>query len=382
MQRTITLSSRIIIVTHELFYGASHALRDYLNGKKIPHLLFVSHPVRPENQRSYRQIFGNGRLLSERQLRRPAGGVWWYIFDFFLSIVWILREQRVYDVYIGVDPLNCLGGVILKRLGVTRRVVFYSIDFTPRRFANRVLNGVYHGIEWICVRFSDERWDVSPRIGFAREAMLGLSGKRYPARIVPVGVWRQNIVGSSLYDPHRFAFVGHLLPKQGVGKVIDALPLVRKRVGDATFLVLGGGEEEGRLRRRARKLGVVKHVEFCGWIDDQKRVQELLSRCAFGVALYEPRGSRAENFTYYADPTKIKTYLSCGLPVVLTDVPYNAKDLERSCCATVVPYSKQAIAAALIRWLTDQEELEKARKKAIAVARTFTWERIFDEVFL
>ena len=147
-----------------------------------------------------------------------------------------------------------------------------------------------------------------------------------------------------------------------------------------TLLIIGGGEEERPLRRLASKLRLEKHVEFTGWMWDQEEIRKRLSRCAFAVATYDPRGAKEDNFTYYADPTKIKTYLSCGLPVIMTNVPYNAQTLKNIGCAQVVSYSASAIAKAMTMWIEDAKKLEGARKIALEVSWKYTWEKIFGSV--
>ena len=156
--------------------------------------------------------------------------------------------------------------------------------------------------------------------------------------------------------------------------------MVKKNVKDISFLIIGGGEEEKPLKRLVNKLQLEKNVKFTGWMWDQGKIHALLLHGAFAVATYDPRGAQEDNFTYYADPTKIKTYLSCGLPVIMTDVSYNAKALQKDGCAQVVSYNASAIAKAMMMWIDDTAKLEKARKSAIKVAHGFIWEKIFGSV--
>ncbi len=381
MQSSITTSSRVIISTHELYYGAPQALRDYFVGQQVKELVYLSHPIRPENTTSKRDLYKNGKLLHSYSFARPSGSAWWFGVDFLTTIVWAIGLRGRYDVYIGVDPLNCLAGLLLRALGLVRCVVFYSIDFTPKRFGQKVLNVLYHAIESLCVRFADIRWDISPRIAEGREKFLGIKASDFPVTVVPVGMWEKDIADpNTTFDAHRIVFVGHLLKKQGVDKVLEALFTVRKKVKYVTLLIIGGGEEEGSLHRLASKLHLGKHVEFTGWMWDQEEIRKRLSSCAFGVATYDPRGAKEDNFTYYADPTKIKTYLSCGLPVIMTNVPYNAQALKNSGCAEVISYRASAIAKAMTMWIDDTKKLEKARKVAFEVSRKYTWEKIFGSV--
>ncbi len=381
MQSSITVSYRIIIATHELYYGAPQALCDYLVGQQVKELVYLSHPIRPENTTSKKDIYKDGKLLHSYSFARPSGNVWWFGVDFFMTIVWGIALRGRYDVYIGVDPLNCLAGLVLRALGLVKYVVFYSIDFTPKRFPQRLVNSLYHAIESFCVRFADIRWDISPRIAEGREKFLGIKANDFPVTVVPVGMWKKDIATyNSKFDAHRIVFVGHLLKKQGVDKALEAISIVKKKVKDISFLIIGGGEEEETLRRLAGKLHLENNVEFTGWMWDQNKIRELLSGCAFGVATYDPQGAQEDNFTYYADPTKIKTYLSCGLPVIMTNVPYNAQALKNFGCAQVVAYRASAIARAMMMWIDDTTKLERARKMALEVAHGLTWEKVFADV--
>ncbi len=383
MQSSITTSSRVIIATHELYYGAPQALRDYLVGQQVKELVYLSHPIRPENPASKKDIYKDGKLLHSHSFARPSGNAWWFVVDFFMTIVWGIALRGRYDVYIGVDPLNCLAGLVLRALGLVKCVIFYSIDFTPKRFPQKILNGLYHAIESLCVRFSDMRWDISPRIAEGREKFLGMKASDFPVTVVPVGMWEKDIASPNTnFDPHSIVFVGHLLKKQGVDKVLEAVSLVKKKVKDISFLIIGGGEEEKSLKRLVSKLHLENNVEFTGWMWDQEGIRKLLLDCAFAVATYDPRGAKEDNFTYYADPTKIKTYLSCGLPVIMTNVPYNAGDLARRGCAVVVDYNEKAIVKVLIDVSTDKKKLETMRKNAIGAAKEFTWEKIFEHVII
>lgn len=372
------------IVTHELFYGASQALRDYLNQQKVETVLFVSHPLRAENRRSYYQMFSRGRLIKEvSKSRQPEWVFWQYLRDAFLTFFWIWQTKQKFNIYVGVDPLNCAVGLVLRRLGRVAKVIFYAIDFTPRRFDSPLLNQVYHQLEKWCVKGSDKRWNVSPRISEGRRKFLGLNEKEYSQKVVPIGVWRREIVFKPIAKDrqHWLVFTGHLLKKQGLQEVIQALPLIKNKIPDVHLLVIGGGEYEAKLKEWVNRLDLRGAVTFLGWVSDQKHIRDLLSNCALAVATYAPEGEAEFNFTYYADPTKIKTYLSCGLPVVMTEVSYNARQLEKRGCVQVVDYNREEIAKTIIKLLKDNKRLSQMKEKATQVAHEFTWEQIFTSAF-
>jgi glycosyltransferase involved in cell wall biosynthesis len=83
-----------------------------------------------------------------------------------------------------------------------------------------------------------------------------------------------------------------------------------------------------------------------------------------------------ESFTRYADPSKLRSYTAAGLPVVLTDVPPNAGDLQREAGAEVVDYNPEAIAAAIRSILATKQGWEARRAAALRYSAAFDWARI------
>lgn len=381
---------KIIIATHYLLYGAAQAFRDYLNSKKINTLLYIALPLVTQRN-AYFISYEKGKQMSEKIINRgKAIPVFDYFID-FLQTVWFVSVQQPHTnpllkgegtVYIGVDGLNCLAGLLLKKFGKVKKVIFYSIDFVPIRFPNKLLNAIYHNIEIFCVKHADECWNVSPRIAEGRETFLHLSQKEYAQKVVPIGIWNKDIKKRPFHQikKHQVLFIGHLLEKQGVQMVLEAIPLIIKKVPDFTFIIVGGGEYEERLKQLVATLHIAKYVEFTGWIKDRKKIDEMMSKSAIAVATYKPEKEKLYNFTYYADPTKLKDYLGAGLPIVLTDISYNAQEIAEKKCGILVEYTKSDIAKAIITLLQEETQLKKYRKNALEYAQSFDWEKIFDKI--
>jgi len=123
-------------------------------------------------------------------------------------------------------------------------------------------------------------------------------------------------------------------------------------------------------------MGLDRYITFTGWIKERKKLDNLISESACAIAPYNPAKA---GFTYYADPTKIKDYLSAGLPVILTSVPYNAKEIQKKKCGIVVDYKKEDIAKAVIEFIKDKEKLRAYRENAVKYARQFDWNKIFNK---
>lgn len=379
MQSRLKTPQDVIIVTHTFFYGASEALRDYFISENIQSLVYIGHPLLSEEPfyREERYVSGK-KLYSTTKKRQFTGTLLSYVRDIMVTIASILRLPKTRYVYIGVNPLNACVGIILRILGRVDRVVFYAIDFIPKRSSIPLINYVYHRMESYAVKYSDICWNVSPRIAYGRRQFLDIVARKKTQIVVPIGVWEKEIaVKVKQTNDYRLIFVGHLLKKQGVQEVIRALPRVIKKLPSVTLAIIGGGEYEKSLRELVDRLSLSSHVKFLGWQSNQHFIQKKILQSDLSLATYEPSGKDTTNFSYYADPTKIKTYLSCGVPLLMTDVSYNAKALIKAGVAAVVPYDKDAIASSIIRIFQDQKTLFQMKKKSIQYAQNFRWDRIF-----
>src|SRR3989344_77412 len=251
------IDQKIAIVTHDMFYGVPHALRDYLLNKNVEQLVFIGHPL-VEQRKSSITVYKKGKLVFQKYITQSASGVFSYIFDFFLTIYWIVKQREKYGAFIAIDPLNAFSGLLLRRIGVVNRVIFYAMDFNPMRFNSRLLNSIFHKIEEICVKNADEIWNVSPKIAEGREKFLFISQKEYPQKVVSSGIWI-NKVKQFPFDKvkkHQLLFLGHLLKKQGLQMVLESAKLVIKQIPDFKFVILGGGEYENAPKSKAKELGI------------------------------------------------------------------------------------------------------------------------------
>lgn len=374
-------NKKIVIATHVYTTGPAQDLKEYLLNNKIKKLLFIGHPLffdRKLNGSGY-EIYKNGELEIKnygkiRKITEPIS----YIKDFFLNIIWCFKNDEKWNLYVGSDNLNAFSGVILKWLGKADKVVYYVIDYNPKRFNNSLLNKVYHFIDQFCVKYCDETWNLSPRMEPARKKYFNFSGGCQ--KIVPVGIWFDRIkrLEYSKIEKHKLVFMGHILKKQGIQYVLEAVPLIIKEIPDFKFLAIGDGEYLETLRQKTVDLNIKKFVQFTGYVEKYEEIENMLARCAVAVALYKEKDENGNlNFTYFADPAKLKSYLASGLPVLLTDVSYNAKELENRKCGIIIDYDKDKIAIAVVDLLRDENKLREYRNNAVIYVKQFDWNNIF-----
>ena len=379
--------THVVIVTHYLTYGAPQALRDFLNAEKVKSLLFIGHPlISEESEGSYSELFEQGCLVNKTILSpRKSIKTVDYFWEILTNMLIVKRQRKKIALYVGADCLNAFAGIMLKWFGVVEKVVFYTIDYVPYRFQNRLMNRVYHWLDRFCVKFADETWNLSQGMAEGREKYYGLKQSVYNRqKVVPLGVWLEKVKIKPFdqIDKHKLLFVGHLLKKQGIQHVLRAIPEIIQRIPEFHFLIVGGGEYEADLRKIVEELGIEKQVSFAGWIKDQDRDQldKMMVDCALAIAMYNKYDELGNlNFTCFTAPGKLKDYLSVGLPILLTDIPYDAVEIEQNECGKIIDTSPETIAASVIEIMGDEETLKRYRNNALEYIKRFHWRDIFQE---
>ncbi|MBI3261054.1 glycosyltransferase [Candidatus Berkelbacteria bacterium] len=366
----------IAVATHYYGTGPGEALREFLPDRAanffwLGYPLYQGKPVILESKIARKRSLRETRWRSMPELIR-------YGTEVKHTIRTIIKSGVTYDLYIGIDSLNALAGIIAKKLGRVKKVAFYTIDFVPERFSNPLLNTLYHRIDRFCVEHADITWNLSDRMAEGREKVSG-----YPQRLrekqleLPIGVWWSRIKPKKTTG-NRAIFVGHITEKQGVQLVIEAIPKIIKVIPDFYLDVAGDGPYRSTLEEQVQRLGLSKYVTFHGFIKKDQDVEKMVARSALTLALY-----RKENdpFTYYADPGKLKVYLASGVPVLLTDLPAIARKIERAKAGLIVEYDHRSVARAIIKMLKNPKELKSYRANARAFAKQFDWPTIFGKAF-
>jgi glycosyltransferase involved in cell wall biosynthesis len=351
--------------------GPAQALRDYLV-ERGAHVVTVFHPLtREQGNRHVVAEYRGGTQLHTRSIRVPLPVPLSYAADPLVP----LRLPRV-DAWFGFNPLACARGLAARRLGRASRVVLWSVDFVPGRFGRTPLTRVYDALDRLCCTQADARVELSEAARDGRNARHGLPEGRTPTHIVPMGAWLSRVprVPEDGHERRRVVFLGHLVPRQGVGVLLDALAELRRQGVEISADVVGDGPLATSLRAHAARLHIDEIVRFHGYVEDHRQVEEILAAASVAVAPYVRSD---DSFTRSADPGKLKAYLAAGLPIVMTDVPPNAKELAREAGAELVSDEPAALADVIETLLRSPESWRERRERALRYARRFDWELLF-----
>ena len=373
----------IVIVAHKFLTQPDDDLVLYLNDNNYANVMHIRHSFSDALDRcSFYTWYKDGKIYKEYKTKNYQGlnEVFVYLKEFFFTMKWIIESTISWDTYIGMDGLCVCWGNLLRLIGRIKKTVYWAIDFVPgNRFNLPLKNQIYHWINKQGYRKSDEMWDLSPRMAAAREKYLGVRINDYRLhKVVPYGAWTKRIKKYSYAECEKntLVFMGHLIEKQGVQLVIKAIPEIIKKMPDFRFKIIGDGNYKDKLVALADELRVTSHCDFKGKIHDHLELENEIAKSCLAIAPYI---KALDTWTYYADPGKVKTYLACGVPVLLADVPWNAKNIEENKCGKIILESHDDIVSSINEFMGGALNQE-AREQAVKYSHSFDYTSIFEKL--
>lgn len=299
----------------------------------------------------------------------------------FLSVVgWCVIRKENFDIFVGVESINCLAGIILKKWGYIKTVIYYVLDLAPNRYNNPLVNKIYLMLDKYCAENSDYVWDVSKKFQTIR-IENGLNIKKSASVIhVPIGLYDYQIVKTKKeIIGHNLVFVGTLGEENGPDLAIHAFSRVLSKHNDAKLHIVGGGETNlQRLRKLSKKLNIEDRVVFYGYIPSIRKMVDIISKLDVALAPYlELKGS----IRYFADSAKIRTYAGAALPIITTNVPPLGSEIAKLGGAIIAKDNETDFANAINNLLSNPDTYKKMRKKVMEFSKENTWNNEFKNAF-
>lgn len=196
----------------------------------------------------------------------------------------------------------------------------------------------------------------------------------YPYEIVPNGIrietFDKHLLGlNSERRAHQILFVGRLSSVKGVNDFIKAAQIVLSQVSDATFLIVGDGEEREQLKKLAK--GYEDRIKFCGHISRAV----LLKLYASSSALVLPSFTRLEAFGLV-----LLEAMACETPVIASRIP-GVLDVVGEAGLLVRPRDPCSLANAILEVLENPAYARSMGKSGRRrIERKYDWKIIAQEI--
>ncbi len=152
-------------------------------------------------------------------------------------------------------------------------------------------------------------------------------------------------------------YVGQLHGAQYVDLFINAANHVLKTMPDLTFMIVGEGFLEDKLKRLTQNLKIENKVIFTGSVSHNE-VPFYMAAASVGVASFKDT-----EVTRCKSPLKIVEYLASGKPIVSSDVGETRKMLDGA-GLLVEPDSYHSLAEGIIRLLKDRNLRDNLSRSA------------------
>lgn len=344
----IITTSHASFIDGKIYEAPANTLVEILKNKKEK-FIFIRHSM-DGNLSSILYYYEGGNIISEKKMFVISKlSVLRYITEIISTFFHFLFAKQDNTVYIGVDPLNCFTGIMLKKVGKVKKVVFYTADYSPNRFKNPLLNSVYHLLDRFCVRNSDEVWSVSSRIHKVREK-IGISQERNIfVPNVPSDEYEKYV--NNRKAEHQLITLGLLGDQLDFIGIFDAVKELKNTYPDIVLKIAGNGPKEEEYKKYIKDNNLEEQVKFLGHLNHDTALSEI-SQSSIGLALYNGKWS----FNYYGDSMKCREYFCFGLPVITTDTHSTVDDVRDNKAGVVCKMDKNDYIQAIIDIFTHYQE--------------------------
>lgn len=375
----ITNADKVLVISHGFRLasdGPAQDIRDFLKNQ-VDTLDYIDHPFpHGDYTQTHFFYFKNGALESIKKSFPYMGfQLIRYIQQFIVTFLFLLWNFKQYDICFALDNHSVIAASLFRKLGKIKKLVYYSIDYAPIRFQNHYLNRLYHFADRIACGLSDINWVVAKHMVSARkDNNVDINHMSHFVE-VPMGFHKDevNILPIDQIDPYHLVYMGTILEKQGLQLVIENLPDILKELPKIHLTIIGTGNYENEIKNLISKKKVNKIVDFKGFIDNRNKMYTILSKAGVGLAPYKPT---PDSFSYFADPSKIKIYLGCGLPIITTNVTAFSEVIKQQKAGIIIDYSTGSLLTGLKKLLKDKKNYIIYRKAAINLSLRYNTKTI------
>lgn len=325
----------IILVTHatcinwKIWEAPTNVVRENLLKYSNKPILNIRHFIYWEEKSQYFLYNTDGNIESQWKLYVLSKySVLRYITEIVSTFFFILFFAKSKDItYIWFNPLNSFVGYLLKKVRKIKKNIFYTPDYSPKRFNNKTLNSIYHKIDKICVFWSDEVWNVSHRIFEVREKM-GLD--------VSKNIFIPNMPGLLISDENKqndFSLITawNLRWQLDYLWIINSISDLKIDYPKICFYIAWDWPLRWELEEYIKNKGLTTNVILLGRLEYQEYLS-FLEKCSIWIALY----NWTFGFNYYWDSMKCREFTCYGMPIITTKYHSTAEEIDKNNAGIIV----------------------------------------------
>ena len=368
----LTKKFKALVITHFVIRtnqgpAAPAIFRYFLN--RAEKVVYIELPFpHAKIQSIFLRVYVNNKVRLSKEVPNIRGPEWLqFLFHILVSFYFVILSRSRFDIAIACENLSFISIYLFRILGIIRIIIYYTIDYSENRYPNKILNSIYKAIDYLSCKLSDRNWVVTKQQIDSRKKKGFELNKLSPFSIVPIGYDKQEIRLTPIkdIDPNRIIFAGGLLENSGPQLAILALPYLIERFPKIKLIIAGTGNYEKKLQNMAKSNKLLKHIQFLGYVENYYNLVRIISKSSIGLAPYVPNPN---SLSFNSDPSKLKLYLMCGVPVVTTKVTTLAPYIKKYGAGEIVDYNEKQLALAITKILENKYTYRGYRERALLLS--------------
>jgi len=378
----------ILYVNFSPYENAGNIL-DYLqaNFYRVAVFSFRFHNIKGNSAADALTVYENGAQVSRTHLvGAPVVSTMTFfllpvrsliiLIQLFLNCLTLRKSFGQFDVYFTVNAYTAWLGSILRATGIVRKTVFWVWDYYPPVHTDpivRTMRWIYWQFDKTAATRSNRTVFLNGRLAELRRKLNLLpSNRTYP--VVPIGTNPIHVLPSRSHAYLKLVFFGVLKKSQGLDAVFAAAPDIVRAFPKTQLHIIGNGPDKEYFRSLADTSPL--KTTFYGFVEKEEDIQKIIKTCDVGLAPYVPDVS---NVSYYTDPSKIKVYLSQGVPTIMTDFLTFSQVLTKARAGVVIHnLTSKSLMKALISVMKDHT---RYRNNALKLGKRFAYTKIYPQLF-
>jgi len=272
------------------------------------------------------------------------------------------------DIYHFHDPELIIVGIILRLLG--KKVIYDVHEDVPKQILNKdwienvsirkitafVMNIIEQIGAFLFNRIVVATPDIAKKFSKKKTVIL---------RNFPILKLIDNTgLANCKKNKPIIIYAGGLTKVRGIKEIVQAM----KYIGDRAELWLLGKWESEKYKKECEDLEGWKYTEYIGFKNLQE-VYSFMKSSDIGMINFLPIENHLK-----AGPNKPFEYMTCSLPIVMSNFPY-WQEIFRDCALFAKPYDSKDIAEKVLYLLDNPDEAKELGKKGRKlIEEKYSWE--------
>lgn len=336
----IVLASHFVKSWENIYSPLVDNLEIILKDKKLEYLV-IQHTLNNDFKSKY--FFSNN--INEKKLIKLVFhkiSIIRYITEMFWTFFLLLslwyKKEKV--LFIWIDPLNAIAWYFFKLLNKNTYLIYYIPDYSPTRFADKLLNKIYHSVEWFITKKADSIFCVSEEIYKLKNNRENVNlFKNYPPKVLV-----DSIILNNVSKNKKDLFIIWLLEDYYLmDEILKSLKNILEMEKDVKLYIIWWWTKLQDFKDKAKYYNLEDNVTFT-WYLDKKDALNYIKNLWVSLAIY----SNNQSYNKYWDSVKIRESIALWLPMITTNNHSTSLDLLKNNLWVLIDSSDKDISWSIV----------------------------------